>query len=177
MPKFFNKNELIVLMLIILMFDVKGFCDVSLEHIINKNDRKFTLFFLTMITMLLSIYAYDWVCNITPPPNVKYTVNQIPNPTCEENVKNTSIHNNNIINEMEENCKHKLSYGTYASEKIALTFISLILLIFVYYAIYNADVTPMTNNKVTRMYLSSPIILLSCCILIFAHIYMPLTRK
>lgn len=177
MPKFFNKNELIVLMLIILMFDVKGFCDVSLEHIINKDDRKFTLFFLTMTTMILSMYAYDVVCNITPPPKVKYAVTQTPNQTCEENVKYKSNQCDDIINEMEENCKYKLGYGIYASEKIALTTISLILLIFAYYAIYNAVGGLNTNNKVTRMWLSSPILILASCILSFAHIYMPLTRK
>jgi hypothetical protein len=177
MPKFFNKNELIILMLIILMFDVKGFCDVSLEHIINKNDRKFTLFFLTMITMIFSMYVYDVVCNITPPPNVKYSVTQNSNHTCEENVKYKSNQYNDIINEMEENCKYKSNYGIYASEKISLTIISILLLIFAYYAIYNAGVGPTTNNKVTRMWLSSPIFILVCCILSFAHIYMPLTRK
>ena len=116
MPKFFNKNELILLMLIILLFDVNGFCDVAVPHIVKKNSRNYVLIFLTLIFVVYSIHVYHMTCHITPPPSVKYKTNDNHKTlSCEEEVRETIDRTETAIKEMDENCHHIVNKGVTTS--------------------------------------------------------------
>lgn len=178
MPKFFNKNELVLLMLIILMFDVNGFCEVSLQHIVNTNKRSFALFFMTLFFMTYSIYVYHMVCYTVAPPSVTYAVSHKHEiPTCAEQVEEIIKTNLDAVDEMARNCDEHINKGIYLSERLALTIIPIIILIFMYVAIYKVDEGEGINSQNTRILLSVPAILLSCSILSFAHIYLPFFKK
>jgi hypothetical protein len=178
MPKFFNKNELIILMLIIMLFDLKGFCDVALEHVVNTDDKQLILFFLTMVFTCFSIFVYHTICEIPPPIQVKYKPSDKHHiPTCEEEVQEFIHRKEEIIDEMNKNCSHSVSYGTHLSERIALTAITILLLTFAYFAVNGVNEGPGINPKSIRILYTTPIVLMACCICSFANIYLPLKRN
>ena len=179
MPKFFNKNELVLLMLIILMFDVNGFCEVFVPYIVDSEKRDYILIGLSIISIIYSIYVFHTICYYREPPSVKYkTSDNHEEKSCNESVNETIKKNDQMINEMKLNCETgDINYGINLSEKIVLTIIPLIFITFIYTTIYKVDDGNKINSKNMRMLLSIPIILLACSILSFAHIYIPFYMK
>src|SRR5271165_6106674 len=90
MGRFFNKSEIIVIILIILLFDLNGSCFEFLNYVIYKNNTNKFIIILIMALLLLDTYIYHTVSNIVPVPDVVYTVSNNANPnkqhtnTCEK---------------------------------------------------------------------------------------------
>ncbi len=174
MPKFLNKNELVILALIILLFDVSGFCVVSFPYIVNGKGNMMAIF-ITMIYVIYSTLIYHAICNSPPPHSVKYKPDGDHNSdiTCDNKVDEYSKEKDLHIDEMKKICNEKTTnYGTYISERIVLSIIGLIFMLFLYVGIFKvANVG--NNTKGIRALRSMPIIMLTLGMLLFSHIYMP----
>jgi len=179
MPKFLNKNELVLLMLIILLFDLNGFCEGFIPYIVNPKKRNYVLVSLMAIIVLYSIYVYHSICHYVAPPSVKYKVSDKHDVlSCIEQVDDAIEKNQEMVDEMKYNCNNvHINTGTYLAEKLVLTLIPVIILTFVFIAIYKVEDGDGVNSENTRILLSVPLILLSCSILSFAHIYIPFFSK
>ncbi len=174
MPKFLNKNELVILALIILLFDVSGFCMVSFPYIVSAKGSMMAIF-ITMIYVIYSTYIYHVICNSPPPYSVEYATNGEHNSvtSCDIKVDEYSKNKDSKIDEMKKICKEKtITHGTYISERVVLSIISLIFMVFLYVGIFKVTNVG-GNTKGVRAMRAMPIILVTIGMLLFSNIYMP----
>ena len=178
MPKFLSKNELVLLALIILLFDISGFCAVTFPYMVTGNGS-LIMIIITMCFVVYSTFVYHTISNTFSAPAVKYTPTNDHNglPSCEDEVEELKHHKDTEINEMEQICEEKhTDYGTYLSEKIVLTIIVLMLLMFIYVGIFKvSDIDG--DTKSTRALRAIPMILVVLGMLLFTHVYVPFFSK
>jgi hypothetical protein len=178
MPKFLNKNELVLLALILLLFDISGFCATVFPYIVNGKGS-IIMIIITMLFVIYSIYVYHSISNTFPPYSVQYTPTHEHTgvPSCEDEVEELLHHKNSSIDEMKKICLEKhTNSAIYFSEKIVLTIIILILFVFTYigiFKVYDVD----GNTKSIRALRAIPMILIILGIFIFTHIYVPFFSK
>ena len=175
MPKFLNKNELVLIMLIIVLFDVYAFCEIALPYIIHPG-KSSVAFLLTIIFMTYSAYVYHIISHYSELPHVEYKTNNvhISNLTCSEQLSETIKNNDLMIKEMTGNCaKPNINKGTYISERVTLSVIAVILIMMVCVGLFGVNESVNVNSIERRILVSSPIVLLSLGILLFANVYVP----
>lgn len=170
MPKFLNKNELVLLILIILLFDVNGFCAISTPYIINNKGSLFTVI-LTMIFVLYSTYMYHTISTGYASYPITYTPNDYHSgpPSCDIILSEMATSDNIQISEMKQICEDKpVTLGTLLSEKIVLTSIALILFIFVLVSVFYTE--NYSNDKLLR---AIPTLIMASFLFLFANVYIP----
>lgn len=176
MPKFFDKTELVLLILIILMFDVNGLCEIASKYIITTDKGSIIAYLLTLSIMFYSLYLYDSICNMYELPTIIYKVSNDHSgkPTCNEitdKLKNTC---NRAIISMDDNCiKPSINHGTYLAERVTFNIICVILCVLAYVSIFRVVDGDNINPKFKRFIFALPILLASCGIFTFANVYMP----
>lgn len=169
MARFFNKNEIIIIILIILLFDLNASCFGFLNYIIYKNETSIYAIIIIMIFLLADTYIYHVILHIVPVPEVEYGPNQIRNiSTCEKQINIQIEEQIHIISQLEQSCDTDRSPpGIIFSEKIVFNFIAIVLIIIV---ICCLTITPsnykciIINDLQTRTLRSIPI-------LMFAMVY------
>jgi hypothetical protein len=178
MPKFLNKNELVLIALIILLFDVNGFCAISLPYIINGKGN--LLLLLVMISFIIySTYVYHSISHNYAPFSIEYKPDNDHSgiPPCNVELNEAIKEYEKHAKEMNKICAaNPIDKGTYLAEKIVLTIIAIFLLLFVFVGVFKVGkhIETPTMNRVLR---ASPIVLLAICLLSFTHIYIPYFSK
>lgn len=107
MTTFVNQNELIIMVLSILLFDLTIFCDLTMNYLKNKPD--YLLFYTSLIFILFDTRILNFIINDTSyHDGVTYKVidentesippeNKLINSTNQENKTNTKQYMENII--------------------------------------------------------------------------------
>ena len=173
MPKFLNKNELVLLSLIILLFDVSGFCAISFPYIVNGNGSLTTIIIM-MFVLTYSFFVFHTICNSFPTYTDKYTptIDHISS-SCADKIEDIKNDKELEINEMKKICTEKpINQGTYLAEKLVLSIVAIIFIMFIYvgvFKVYNVD----DNTKGSRMLRAIPMSIVAFGVLAFAHIYIP----
>ena len=180
MPKFLNKNELTLLALILLMFDVNGFCMTVFPHVVKKGGKNWALFGMTACFVLYSTFVYHTIVHTSAPYPVKYypLEPEIGVLDCDEQLQDKLVKDSVSSEELGEICKEKIvTNGQYYSEKIVLTVIAMILLVFVYVALFKVDEGDGVNSMEMRGWYALPVVLMACSVLLVAHVYIPFYLK
>lgn len=174
MPKFLNKNELVLLTLIILLFDINGLCAITFPYIVN-GQGSIIMIILTMIFVSYSAYIYHSVNTAFPGYSIKYATSNDHTgvPSCNNEVNYFTQETNTEIDEMKKICTEKpMHYGNYISEIIVFTLIVLMLLMFIFIGIFKV-VDSDGNTKGNRALRAIPMIIIVVGISLFTYIYVP----
>lgn len=171
MARFLNKNELIVVILIILLFDLNGACFEFLNYIIFKSQKGLLAIMLVIIFLLVDTYIYHRISNIVPMPDVKYKPNNVRNiNTCEEEINIEINKQEEIIYQLEHACDSKgTETSTLISEKIVLNFIAVVLIIIVIcsLSVRESSYKPGTINSLQTRSLRSVLIFIIAVLYIY----------
>lgn len=176
MPKFFDKSELILLILIILLFDVNGLCEIASKYIITTDKGSIIAYLLTLSIMFYSLFLYDGICNMYELPTIIYKVSNDHSgkPSCNKITDKLKDTCNRFITDMDDNCvKPNIDHGTYLAERLTFNVIGVILLVLVFVSIFKVYDGENINSKPMRALKSLPVIIASLGIFGFANVYMP----
>jgi len=166
MARFLNKNELIIIILIILLFDLNGSCFEFLNYIIFKNQKGIFAIIIIMGFLMIDSYIYHDVSNIIPMPDIEYKPNNIRNiNTCEDEINIQIDEQTRIISQLKHACdSDKIPTSTIISEKIVFNFIAVVLIIIIIcaLAVSESEYKPGTINSFgTRTVRSIPLFILA----------------
>lgn len=167
--KFFNKNELVLIILLILLLDLNGFCNVALNHIVYSKDKYTFIFLLSIALLLYDIYVFHTVANYRELPNVQFTVEEkYDDVTCKEDIESEISNNVTRINKLErikQNCD-KIDIQSVFIEKIVVNYTAVVLIILCIFAVLINNHDGM-NNEQTKMIISVPIIIVAMGLLYY----------
>lgn len=177
MPKFLNKNELVLLALTILLFDVSGFCYVAYPYAVNGQGSLFTIIIM-MFLLAYSVYVFHVICNSYPTFSISYEPIDVDlhgesASSCINILENLKRSKEHDIREMEKICLEKpIDRATYLTEKVMLTMIAIIFLLFVFVCIFKVD-NEDDNTWESRILRAIPMMVIALGLLVFANIYLP----
>ena len=181
MGKFFNKNELVLIILLILLLDLNGFCNVALNHIAYSKKRYTFIFLLAIVLLLYDVYVFHTVANYRELTDVTFTVDKkYKHVTCKEDI-DSEINNNKVrTNELvkiKQNCENKIDHQNIWIEKIVINYIVCVLVILCIFAIFinnHEQSVPslltdgQMNDVNSKMVLSLPIIITA--VILFSYV-------
>ena len=162
MGRFFNKNELINIMLIILLLGMNSFTDISTSYISYENKRNHIGLIMAMGFVLLDIYIYSSLVNSRPLPDVVYrTAEKIALDCKHENEKqiNDALEK---IRSIKNICHEPTSDpGGILSKKIVVGFVVTVILVVITTSITLGGSDPNSNSLKMRILLSLPLVALA----------------
>ena len=177
MGKFMNKNELVLIILLILLFNFNGFCSTALNHIMYGK-RKHTIIFLFAVAFLIyDIFIFHSIINHDPVPDVKFKNNDIHKTlSCEEFMTEQINDHDDKINQLkiiQESCNSiKDDSGFQLTETIVLNFITLVLVL-----IFVSTMAMNDNNEINklskRIFLGTPVMIVAILLFVYANVYKP----
>jgi hypothetical protein len=127
MARYFDKRELVLIALLILLFDLNGFCDIVLPHILFKDKQTWILFVMVSVSLFVDIGIYRTELNSIPFEQVTFANNEDHNKkNCEEKIDIQISNLNNKIGQLKNKCNTEISQSYKVVEKMALTIIALI---------------------------------------------------
>ena len=186
MARFFDKTELILIILLILLFDLNGFCDIALKHITYKEKTNHILLLLTISFLVIDVLIYHMILHSRPVVEVEFTVDSTLHHGKEESKSDFCI--KEIKHEVEEyqkkidNTKKICDIPTTTkysriSELIVGNFIVVVLIFIVFGALlttnkyYEEDSSrEPVNSAGVKLLLSIPVILAALGIGIFINL-------
>lgn len=162
MGRFFNKYELINIMLIILLLGMNSFTEISTSYITYENKRNHIGLILAMSFVLLDIYIYSTLVSSRPLPDVVYK-------TAEKIAYDCEHENEKQIKDALEKVKyikHLCEKPTYdpdiiLSKKIVVGFLVTVILVIIATSITLGGKDPNSNSLTMRMILSLPLLALA----------------
>lgn len=162
MGRFFNKYELVNIMLIILLLGMNSFTEMSISYISYENKRNHIGLIMTMAFVLLDVYIYCSLVSSRPLPDVVYTAAEKIALDCEhENDK----HVQDIIEQLKslKNICNKpvADEGSIISKKIVISFVLIVIFIVIVTSIMLGGYDPNSNSIKTRILLSTPLLALA----------------
>lgn len=171
MSRFLDQRELILVVLLLLLFDLNGFCYIITEIIPHKHKFKPIIYIISIIFLIFDMYLFHHAITFEKIPKVKFEVDI-------DGVKNES---DNEETEEENNDDNFLLKDKYRYiEKIVANFIAVAILITVIACIitshsrYTKDEYGKNtyNSTAISLVYSSPLILLVLLIAIYANFYL-----
>jgi hypothetical protein len=131
MARFFEKHELIFAVLIILLFDLNGFCEVILPQLLYEKDRNIKMYIIVVCFLLFDMYVFHTILYSHHQPSIQYSVEKpYKHLTCEEHNQDQIKENQKQSAELETICKLKpWNDDDIVSERIVFNFIILILIL------------------------------------------------
>ena len=172
MGKFLNKRELILLVLIIVLFDLNGFCETALNHIIYGRRRHTMIFLLSVAILCYDIFIFHSIINHPPIPEIEFKPNDLHKTlTCEEELENQLETKTKQIKNTTVKCKiDETNNSNKLTETLVLNFIILILIMICVSTISIKD-SEGINLRSKRLILASPIIIITSLLFIYVNIY------
>jgi len=181
MGRFFNKNELVIIIIIILFFDLNNFCNTALNQIISKEKLNVMLFLFLIIMIVFDVYIFYSVANSIPTAPNYYNVKESPKSnednttpqavsrrsTCQQEVDAEIRNYVNDINEIKKiNCSEYRTEQNYVKiKKIILVIVSIVLI-----TIISAGmILPGSNPLYIRAPLCIPLLTFVLVALYFAY--------
>ncbi len=174
MGRFFNKYELVIIVIIFVLFDLNGSCREFLNHIIFKNKKNTMAFFIVLVTLLYDAYLVHLVVNSTRTPDIKYATNNVRNiMTCADEADIQIARQSDILTKLETICEPDPDQpALITSKKIVMSFMAgvLILVVIICVNISESDYEVGEINKFnTRLSRSVYLILTAGLLLYAAH--------
>lgn len=184
MARFFNNDELILLILLILLFDLNSFCDMSLQHIVYREKRNIPIFVLIVLFLLADTYVFYKVCESAHVKNVECDHGDFSYKVVRHDENhNKKNHNAEIHNTENQEEDHdiltpediKIDKNIKITEYIVGNFVVLVLVAIVTAALLSRSKDDMQtsntfNSTKTKLLLSIPIFLAMVAILLFINI-------
>lgn len=176
MGKFLNKNELILVILIILLFEFNGFCGTALNHIMYGKRKHTFVFFISIALLLYQIFVFHTIISHLPIPDVKFKIDKLTNNeiTCETQLKTQIDINNDRVSQLkniEKMCKNmSIDDSLKLTEKIVLNFIAIVLvLLFISTILVSGNFD--ANGTGKKIFLGIPVIIISLSLFVYTNIY------
>jgi len=174
MGKFMNKQELILIVLLILLFDFNGFCGTALDHIMYGKRRHTLIFLIAVVLILYDIFIFHVIVTNDPLPEVEFKPTDEKIVTCEQGInEQVKMHEESarqlkgLINE----CKvQKTDAANHLTETIVLNYIALVL-VAMFIACVAIPGTEDTNRRSKRAILGIPVLIVAILLLAYANIY------
>ncbi len=167
-----NKNELVLLITIILLLELNSVSQISIDHITFSSKKQWIAYIICILSFAYTMYIYHSVCHSTPSAPISFSVDTTHNiSTCQDLIQTSIDNKQQDIQNLKTLCEAKLSQGVYYSEKVVLTFIVIMILVMVIMSIANKSFD--ANSFGTKTMYAIPILLLACSVSLFTHIYIP----
>lgn len=190
MARFMNKRELVLVVLLILVFDLNGFCDMTTNHIPYKEQFGWITYLLSIVFLLFDVYVFHFVITNEPSREVSLGVEKVASKdkkvevedktkTITENadiiVKNEEIKDEELIKkekEIESIAQDENLFNL--AEKIVVNFIAAAVTCVIIFTIYFVAFSnkPGLNSSSKVAVLLIPLMLVVCSLLAFANIYL-----
>lgn len=185
MGRFFDKYELIIIIIIFVLFDLNGACREFIQHICFKNKKHTIAFFIVLGALLYDILLIHLVVDSTKSPPVQYKAeakvdpnpNPNPNPhshTCQTDMKDQQIQLEKKLSQINLVCEPDPTDTSFAiSKKITMTFIvGVLIVIVVVCLLINQSSYPgiEINDFQTRLIRSSPLIIASIILIYVTYL-------
>lgn len=175
MARFFDNHELILLILLILLFDLNSFCDMSLQHIIYKEKRDIITFVIIVLFLLADTYVFYTVCETAHINHKECSDDDIRYKVVRD--ENNDILTENLTDDHDIMTPEeiKTDKNIKATEYIVGNFVVLVLIAIVIAALLSKSKDDMQtkntiNSTKTKLLLSIPIFLAMIAILLFINI-------
>ncbi len=140
MGRFLNKEQLTIIILVILLFDLNGFADMSLRGMIHA-DISYTIFLLSLVFLIFDTYVYHYINTLYELPDVDYSVNYVTETNdCNAFVKDITDQSNQTITNAKNLClTPNTSIQSVISEKMVLNTIAAVLVMCVIVGTVKSD--------------------------------------
>ena len=168
MARFFEKNELVLIMLIILLLDFNGFCDTVIPHVLYKDHQAWGSFVVVFVMLLVDVFIYKNTVNSIPFDTIIFSNNRDHDKkTCEQEVKDKVDDYMKKINNMENVCDKPVNKGSVILKNVILYLIIAIVATFLVVCVSfsESDTIDTRQNRVMRCV---PLVLLLCSIFLFS---------
>ncbi len=174
MARFLNKNELITIVLLLLLFELNSFSFLALEHLTYKNKTAYILVTISLIVLFLDMYIYHRMIRSIPLPTVKF-INDRKHGImdCEEKINQDIEKKQEAIDELEDICaKPTKDDGQVLSERIVFGFIAFVLSMIALFSIIISGTRSGDNiNSVGKTVLFSIPLFITSSIIAFLAYY------
>jgi len=162
MGRFFNKYELINIMLVILLLGMNSFTEISTSYITYENKRNHIGLILAMSFILLDIYIYSTLVSSRPLPDVIYQTAEKIALDCEHENEKQIQDAFEKIRAIKNLCK-KPTYDPdiILSKKIVVGFIVTVIIVIITTSITLGGSDPNSNSLKMRILLSLPLVALA----------------
>ena len=165
MGRFMNKRELVLIVLLILVFDLNGFCDMITSHIPFKGNFSLFTYLLSIIFLLFDVYVFHYVVTHEPEHEVSYKVASYveteKRSKAEEEIEKLMIENEGQFN---------------LSEKVVVNFIAIAVIMMIVFSVYFSAKSKADNiNSMPKvLLLIIPLLFVVSSLCAFANIYLNL---
>jgi len=175
-----NKRELVLIVLLILVFDLNGFCDMVTGHIPFKKSFNLLTYLLSIVFLLFDVFVFHYVISHEPEGDIAFAV---------EDHKKTQTENENadmlpttdptltteIKQEIKEQIKEDENMFSLA-EKIVINFLAVAILCMIIATIYFSakSNSPNVSSPSKVLVLLIPLILVVSSLCAFGNIYLNL---
>lgn len=164
MARFFEKNELVLIMLIILLLDFNGFCDTVIPHVLFKDQQTWGSFVVVFIMLIVDVFIYKNTVNSIPFDIIDFSNNKDHGvKTCEQEVKDKTEVYMKKIKDMDNVCSRTVNKGSVILKNIILYSIIAIIVIFSIACISFSE-SDVIDTRQNRMMRCVPLVLLLCSI-------------
>lgn len=168
MTRFVNKRELVIIVLLILVFDLNGFCDIVTSMIPYKKKVNFFTYLLAIAFFLFDVFVFHYVVNFEPEDDVAFAVED----NEETKKKGNKVEQDKKINVEETIAKDESMFSLV--EKVVINFLALVVTLVIIATLYfvgskNSD---RINSVKYVTVLLSPLLLVVSSLLSFANIYL-----
>jgi len=178
MGKFMNKRELVLVVLLILVFDFNGFCDLITSHIPFKKKFNYLTYLLGIAFLLFDIYVFHYIIDYEPEINVPYAVNKKSDnrwiiDSSDDDYQKVIDKQKEML--QEEKDKDKSMFEI--TEKIVVNFVAIWVSLMIIFCLYYTakSKSPHVNTVPKVILLLVPLILLVSSLLSFGNIYLNLS--
>jgi hypothetical protein len=176
MARYFDKKELVLIALLILLFDFNGFCSVVIPHIMFENKQAWFTFVIVCGFLLVDTYIYTSEVNTLPFETVIFSNNkQHGHKSCNEQVLEQKEKLEHKMSELYDVCNKSVPNYFITMKKIALTTIATILIVIfgVCVSIKNDTISSNLNlelsPKHSRILRAIPLLVISILVLWMAY--------
>lgn len=172
MARFFDKKELVLIALLILLFDFNGFCDVVIPHIMFKDKQVWGTFLMVFAFLIIDAYIYSAEADSLPLETITFSNNQNHEEhSCDNIIKEQKEKFENKMEELHNICNVPEPKGYSLMKKISLTTITFILVAIYFIAVtskgdYGENILDSVKSRALR---GSPLLLIGLIIMYLAY--------
>lgn len=170
MARFMNKSELVLIVLLILVFDLNGFCDMTTNHVPYKLQFGWITYLLSILFLLFDVYVFHFVITHEPPHELSLSVEK---PMTEDKTNNNKEEEEKAKAEAGAKAKQEMSLFNLA-EKIVINFIAAAITCIMIFTIYFVAFSEKQglNSPLKVAILLLPLMGVVCSFLAFANVYL-----
>jgi len=172
MARYFDKRELVLIILVLMMLDFNGFCDTVIPHIVNKNEQTWLMVFIVTMTLFIDISVYVSTIHSVPTDKIFFSNNREHNTRdCKSQIESHKKELQNKMKNVNESiCEtNEYMYAHNVIKTIALMLIASIIVVIcgVSVAIGESDIVDGRSARVLR---SLPVLFVGIIVGCYAYL-------